>query len=81
MARIESARAPIGPLSRFQIEELVDPRDTRRLVCDWVESAYRYISLADQLGPRSIQFRPWCDTLAVEVSHFIIYELEGDEFS
>ena len=58
MARIESARGPIGPLSRFQIEELIDPRDTRRFVCDWVEGAYRYISLPDQLGPRSIQFRP-----------------------
>ena len=30
-ARIESARGPIGPLNRFQIEELIDPRDTRRL--------------------------------------------------
>ncbi len=58
MARIETARGPVGPLSRFQIEELIDPRDTRRLVCEWIEDAYRYIALPDQLGPRSIQFRP-----------------------
>ena len=31
-ARIESARGPIGPLNRFQMEEMIDPRDTRRLV-------------------------------------------------
>ena len=58
MARIESARGPIGPLSRFQVEEMIDPRDTRPMVCDWVEHAYRYISLPDQLGPRAIRFRP-----------------------
>ena len=40
-ARIESVRGPIGPLNRFQIEEMIDPRDTRRLVCEWVADAYR----------------------------------------
>src|SRR5262249_41527068 len=28
-ARIESVRGPIGPLNRFEIEEMIDPRDTR----------------------------------------------------
>ena len=40
-ARIESARGPVGPLNRFQIEEMIDPRDTRRCICEWVENAYR----------------------------------------
>jgi acetyl/propionyl-CoA carboxylase alpha subunit/acetyl-CoA carboxylase carboxyltransferase component len=57
-ARIESARGPLGPLSRFQMEEIIDPRDTRRLVCEWVENAYRLASQPDRLGPRAIQFRP-----------------------
>ena len=57
-ARIESARGPLGPLSRFQIEEIVDPRDTRRHICDWVESAHRLVSQPDRLGPRALQFRP-----------------------
>ncbi len=57
-ARIESARGPLGPLSRFQIEEIIDPRDTRRLVCEWVANAYRLASQPDRLGPRPIQFRP-----------------------
>ena len=57
-ARIESARGPLGPLSKFQIEEMIDPRDTRRYVCEWVQLAYRLVSLPDQLHSRSLQFRP-----------------------
>ncbi|MEM9566369.1 MAG: carboxyl transferase domain-containing protein [Actinomycetota bacterium] len=57
-ARIESARGPLGPLSRFELEEMIDPRDTRRYICDWVENAYRLVSLPTNLGPRALQFRP-----------------------
>ena len=57
-ARIESARGPLGPLSRFQIEEIIDPRDTRRHICDWAESAHRLVSQPDRLGMRALQFRP-----------------------
>ena len=58
MARIETARGPVGPLSRFQIEELIDPRDTRRLICEWVETAWRLVSQPARLKPRTLQFRP-----------------------
>ena len=58
MARIESARGPIGPLSKFQIEELIDPRDTRRLVCEWIETAWRLVTQPARLVPRTLQFRP-----------------------
>jgi acetyl/propionyl-CoA carboxylase alpha subunit/acetyl-CoA carboxylase carboxyltransferase component len=58
MARIESARGPVGPLSKFQIEEMIDPRDTRRLVCEWVETAYKIVSQPSRLVPRALQFRP-----------------------
>jgi acetyl/propionyl-CoA carboxylase alpha subunit/acetyl-CoA carboxylase carboxyltransferase component len=57
-ARIESARGPIGPLNRFQMEEMIDPRDTRRLICEWVENAWRIVSLPQKLGPRALGFRP-----------------------
>jgi acetyl/propionyl-CoA carboxylase alpha subunit/acetyl-CoA carboxylase carboxyltransferase component len=57
-ARIESARGPLGPLSRFQIEEMIDPRDTRPLVCEWVETAYRVVREPAGLVPRPLQFRP-----------------------
>jgi acetyl-CoA carboxylase carboxyltransferase component len=58
MARIESVRGPVGPLSRFQMEEMIDPRDTRRLVCEWLETAYRIVRQPAALGPRALQFRP-----------------------
>jgi acetyl-CoA carboxylase carboxyltransferase component len=57
-ARIESARGPVGPLSKFQMEEMIDPRDTRRLVCEWVENAYRIVSHPARLVPRPLGFRP-----------------------
>jgi acetyl-CoA carboxylase carboxyltransferase component len=57
-ARIESARGPVGPLNKFQIEEMVDPRDTRKLICEWVETAYQMVSQPGRLGPRALQFRP-----------------------
>ena len=57
-ARIESARGPLGPLSKFQIEEMIDPRNTRWLVCEWVETAYRLVAQLAQQGPRPLQFRP-----------------------
>lgn len=57
-ARIESARGPVGPLNRFQMEEMIDPRDTRRLVCEWVPTAYRVVTQAKNLGRRGLDFRP-----------------------
>jgi acetyl-CoA carboxylase carboxyltransferase component len=57
-ARIESVRGPLGPVSRFEIEEIVDPRDTRPLICEWAETAYRIVSSSAQFGPRPLQFRP-----------------------
>ena len=56
--RIESVRGPMGPASRFQIEEIIDPRDTRRFVCEWVETAYQVVSQPSHLVPRPQQFRP-----------------------
>ena len=58
MARIESARGPLGPLSKFQVEEMIDPRDTRRLVCEWLDIAYRVVSRPNRLGSRPLGFRP-----------------------
>ena len=56
-ARIESARGPLGPLSRFQIEEMIDPRETRRYVSEWIDMAYKIVNQVDRLGPRQLQFR------------------------
>jgi hypothetical protein len=40
------------------MEEMIDPRDTRRYVCEWVENAYRIVSQPSFLGSRPLQFRP-----------------------
>ncbi len=58
MARIESVRGPVGPLSRFQMEEMIDPRDTRRLVCEWLPIAWKAATQGAKLQPRALQFRP-----------------------
>jgi acetyl-CoA carboxylase carboxyltransferase component/biotin carboxyl carrier protein len=57
-ARIESARGPVGPLSKFQMEEMIDPRETRRYVCEWVKMAYSVVSQPGELISRALQFRP-----------------------
>ncbi|MET0460630.1 MAG: carboxyl transferase domain-containing protein, partial [Ilumatobacteraceae bacterium] len=57
-ARIESARGPIGPLNKFQIEELIDPRDTRRYICEWVERASKVVAHPTRLVPRPLRYRP-----------------------
>ena len=57
-ARIESVRGPIGPLNRFEIEEMIDPRDTRRLVCEWIADAYRIATRRCLNALRSASRRP-----------------------
>ncbi|HEY2874841.1 MAG TPA: methylmalonyl-CoA carboxyltransferase, partial [Reyranella sp.] len=57
-ARIESVRGPVGPLNRFEVEEMIDPRDTRRLACEWVADAYRIVRQPSRLQPRALGFRP-----------------------
>ena len=56
-ARIEAACGPTGPINRFQIEEMIDPRDTRRLICERIEGAYRVVSRPSQLVACPIAFR------------------------
>ena len=37
---------------------MIDPRDTRRYVCEWVETAYKIVSSPAELVSRPLQFRP-----------------------
>ncbi|WP_066304526.1 acyl-CoA carboxylase subunit beta [Bacillus sp. FJAT-29814] len=54
--RMESVRSPIRTAEAFGIEEIIDPRDTRPLLCDWVKDAYNL--LPQMLGPSSHEMRP-----------------------
>ena len=39
-ARMDAVRNPMRTAERFGIEEIIDPRETRPLLCDWVQDAY-----------------------------------------
>ncbi len=49
-------RSPLRTAEAFGIEEIIDPRDTRRLLCEWVGQAYEL--LPSELGPKSRSYRP-----------------------
>jgi acetyl-CoA carboxylase carboxyltransferase component len=49
-------RSPLRTAEAFGIEEIIDPRDTRRLLCEWVRAAYAL--LPSELGPKSRTCRP-----------------------
>ena len=39
-ARLDAVRSPFRSAEQFLIEEIIDPRETRSLLCDWVHDAY-----------------------------------------
>jgi acetyl-CoA carboxylase carboxyltransferase component len=54
--RLNAVRSPFRTAERFGIEEIVDPRDTRPLLCDWAERAHELVRL--DLGPKARGLRP-----------------------
>jgi acetyl-CoA carboxylase carboxyltransferase component len=54
--RFEAIRSPLRTAEAFGIEEIIDPRDTRRLLCEWVAEAYRIVPTL--LGPSAHGIRP-----------------------
>ncbi|CEI87730.1 hypothetical protein RMCBS344292_02139 [Rhizopus microsporus] len=62
MAQFESVRSPIRTAEIFDMPEIIDPRDTRPILCEWVKLVYDHI-LPQRLekikvqGPR-ILYRP-----------------------
>ncbi len=55
-ARLEKFRTPFRTAERFGVEELIDPRETRPLLCEWVRDAYAL--LPKLAGPPSFGTRP-----------------------
>jgi acetyl-CoA carboxylase carboxyltransferase component len=49
-------RTPFGALEAFNAEEMIDPRDTRLLLCDWVDMAYN--QLPSDVGRKLRPMRP-----------------------
>ncbi|KAI0747015.1 propionyl-CoA carboxylase [Daedaleopsis nitida] len=57
LAKFEHVRDPLRTAQVFGIEEIIDPRDTRPLVCDWIVHAYEH-SLPPRLGSNQFPDRP-----------------------
>lgn len=55
-ARLDAVRSPFRTAERFGIEDIIDPRETRPLLCDWVRDAYAV--LPAQPGRPSFGTRP-----------------------
>ncbi|MGH7894728.1 MAG: acyl-CoA carboxylase subunit beta, partial [Candidatus Binatia bacterium] len=55
-AKLEALRSPFRTAEGFGIEEIIDPRDTRPLLCEWVRMAYDV--LPTLLGPTVRGLRP-----------------------
>jgi acetyl-CoA carboxylase carboxyltransferase component len=49
-------RSPLRTAEAFGVEEIIDPRDTRPLLCEWIEQAYAL--LPSELGPKARACRP-----------------------
>lgn len=54
--RLDAVRSPFRTAERFGIEEIIDPRNSRPLLCEWVHDAYAL--LPPQLGRPSHGTRP-----------------------
>lgn len=47
-SRLDAVRSPFRTAERFGIEEIIDPRDTRPLLCEWAARSHELV--AHQLG-------------------------------
>jgi acetyl-CoA carboxylase carboxyltransferase component len=56
--RLNAVRSPFRTAERFGVEEIIDPRDTRPLLCDWAERAHELIAYELGKGPKSRGVRP-----------------------
>jgi propionyl-CoA carboxylase beta chain len=55
-AELDAVRSPLRTAEAFGIEHLIDPRDSRPVLCDWVETAYALNAVSP--GRKAHGFRP-----------------------
>ncbi|MHB8577599.1 MAG: acyl-CoA carboxylase subunit beta, partial [Dehalococcoidia bacterium] len=55
--RLSAMRSPFRTAEASGVEDLIDPRDTRRLLCEWVDMVYEK-TLPTIVGPRTRGIRP-----------------------
>ena len=56
--RLDAVRSPFRTAERFGVEEIIDPRDTRPLLCDWAERAHELVAHEAGAGPKARGLRP-----------------------
>jgi acetyl-CoA carboxylase carboxyltransferase component len=56
--RLNAVRSPFRTAERFGVEEIIDPRDTRPLLCDWAERAHEIVRYELHRGPKARGLRP-----------------------
>jgi acetyl-CoA carboxylase carboxyltransferase component len=56
--RLEAVTSPFRTAERFGVEEIIDPRDTRPILCDWAERAHELVRHELTAGPKSRGPRP-----------------------
>ena len=54
-AKYDAISSPFRTAEVFGVPEIIDPRDTRPILCEWIEDAYRV--LPEQLGPKARTMR------------------------
>jgi acetyl-CoA carboxylase carboxyltransferase component len=57
-ARLEAVTSPFRTAERFSVEEIIDPRDTRPILCDWAERAHELVRHELAGGPKARGPRP-----------------------
>jgi acetyl-CoA carboxylase carboxyltransferase component len=57
-ARLEAVTSPFRTAERFSVEEIIDPRDTRPILCDWAERAHELVQHELHSGPKMRGLRP-----------------------
>jgi acetyl-CoA carboxylase carboxyltransferase component len=57
-ARLDAVRSPFRTAERFGVEEIIDPRDTRPLLCAWARRAHELIAHELGGGPKARGPRP-----------------------
>jgi acetyl-CoA carboxylase carboxyltransferase component len=57
-ARLEAVTSPFRTAERFSVEEIIDPRDTRPILCDWAERAHELVLHELPRGPKTRGPRP-----------------------
>ncbi len=56
--RLEAVTSPFRTAERFSVEEIIDPRDTRPILCDWAERAHELVRHDLHHGPKTRGLRP-----------------------